>query len=111
MQDINEKSEPVYHGDVLFALPPMMTLDAVDALVMDLKALPLDGAQNLILDAALVEGFSAAGLQIILSLEKTFSERGGAVMLVSPKESFVETLTNIGLSRLINQTHRVEARP
>lgn len=110
MQDLSEKREPVCHGDVVFALPPMMTLDTVDAVVLDLKALPLETAQNLILDAALVEGFSVAGLQIILSLEKTFSERGGAVMLVAPKDSFVETLTNIGLSRLINQTYRMESR-
>ena len=89
---------------LIFKLPPVITIETVEALASELKQLPLSEKNSLTLDASNVENITTPGLQLIISLEKTFAARGGTLIINGQKDFFLRALSEVGLDSLLNKT-------
>ncbi|MEQ1789256.1 MAG: STAS domain-containing protein [Rickettsiales bacterium] len=88
---------------LIFKLPPVMTIETIENLVSEIKQLPLSDKTSLTLDASNVENISTPGLQLIISLEKTFAARNGALIINGQKDFFLRALEDVGLDSLLNK--------
>ncbi len=88
---------------VLFTLPPTMTIETAESLAAELKQLPLAEKTQLTLDASQVEHITTAGLQLILSLEKTLSAQGGVLKMHGKRSGFIQAFHDAGLQNYLTE--------
>lgn len=91
-----------------FALPPTLTIatrDAVrDAALRALAEGRAKGAATWIVEAAAVESFDAAGLGVLLLLEKRAREAGLRFVLRAPAPIVAAAIQAAGLTALLGTT-------
>lgn len=86
---------------VLFPLPPVINIEVIEVIASKLKQLVSSGNATLVLDASQVENITTAGLQLIISLEKTLSSLGRGLVVKDKSEIFRAAACEAGLENLL----------
>ncbi len=87
-----------------YILPSNMNIEDIESLAGELKNLRLSVKSHLILDASKIESITTAGLQLIVSLDKSIAASGGSLSLVNGSAVFMEIVKDEGLENLLNRS-------
>jgi len=87
-------------GQPHFRLPAHVTIETVESVLLELQEMDL--SDEFILDATQVEIITTPGLQLLVSLEKTLSIQGGALVISGTAQPFVHALRDAGLESLLD---------
>jgi len=79
-----------------------MNIEAIEELIAEFMALLSPKKQNLIIDASNVEDITTAGLQLIISLEKTLSAAGCIFQVKGENDLFSSVFKRVGLENFWN---------
>ncbi len=83
-------------------LPPVFSIETVEAVASEIAALPLNAGTTLILDASATEILTTPGAQLLLSLDKTLSQIGGTLCLRNAGSDLAATMKILGLDSQFN---------
>lgn len=90
-------------GDaVLFSLPQIINMECIESLASEFKQLISSQNQVLILDASRVDVVTTAGLQLIISLQRTLSSLGRILLVRDSSEQFAVAARDTGLEILLS---------
>ncbi len=87
----------------IYDLPAVINIENIELLTNEFKQLLSTKKSILTLDATKIESITTAGLQLIISLEKTMSASGGNLFVKNSSEAFVSALKDEGLENLYQQ--------
>ena len=87
-----------FGGDVVsFPLPQIINMEGIESLASDLKQFASLKNQTFILDASHVESINTAGLQLIVSLQKTLLSLGRVLLVSGGSVPFAAAASDAGL--------------
>lgn len=102
MEPIVEKEENTENaGGILFALPANCSIETVESVAEEMRAKALDKQKVVVVDFAEVERFTSAGLQLLLSLEKSLSEQSGKLSIANINSTARSVFVDMGFERIV----------
>lgn len=87
----------------VFTLPSAVTIQNIEEVAQQLKALQLAQGEMLVLDAMQTEIITTPGIQLILALSKTLEQNGNSLAIMKPRESFNQSFDALGLASQLSQ--------
>lgn len=92
-----EEQKAAVSGAML--LPVSITIESVEDVAKEMKALRLDKCRQVVLDFSQVDVMTTPGLQLLVALEKSLAATNGALVLNHMKPGISALLKEAGLER------------
>lgn len=92
--------------EVFYTLPDIINIEVIESLADDIKRIIPSEKISLILDVSKVEQITTAGVQLIMSLEKTLSALGGEFWIKKANAVFSVVFKEMGLENFLSRRIR-----
>ncbi len=82
---------------ISFSLPASITMENVEALTAEMRALALQPESLLTLDASATDIITTPGIQLLLSLHMTVAQHSGKLAVNNARPTFAQSFETLGL--------------
>lgn len=86
-----------------FTLPSTISIDNIESLTRDILALNIENGDRLTLNASLVEVITSPGVQLLIALDKTLTNKCGKLIVSQPKDAMMATFKSLGLENYLTK--------